>query len=122
VGFGKIEVATSGMREFDFQLHGFVEINFESHRVFCTLSMQLMMVGEPSAQVYKCTTQGAVSYRDSPCGPSVEKQQALNVDVNSERKLNEMRCFALKHYDVSGSNLEELSNRLQLNGLTVGYA
>jgi predicted secreted Zn-dependent protease len=74
------------------------------------------MMNQSSAQIYKCTTQGTVSYRDTPCGPSIEKQQALNVDGNAFRKLNEMRSFTLKHYDVSGSNLEELFKSLAAKG------
>jgi predicted secreted Zn-dependent protease len=80
------------------------------------LSMQWILVDQVSAQVYKCVTQGVTTYSDSPCGSAAGKQQPLELQVNSGPRLNEMRSFVVKHYEVTGANLEELYKSLAAKG------
>jgi Bacterial protein of unknown function (DUF922)/Domain of unknown function (DUF4124) len=82
----------------------------------CVLSLQLILVEGVSAQVYKCVTQGVTAYSDSPCGSVAGKQQPLDLQINSGPRLNKMRSFAVKHYDVTGGNLEELYKSLAAKG------
>jgi predicted secreted Zn-dependent protease len=82
----------------------------------CVLSLQLILVERVSAQVYKCLNQGVTTYSDSPCGSVAGKQQPLDLQINSGPRLNEMRSFAVKHYDVMGGNLEELYKSLAAKG------